>query len=272
MPSFNSDYLDYYAVIEQSSPDNSNMQILNSGTNFLRFRAGLQSFGHLNRNRRLWISSTMKQMLASPHVAELLSKGGIPGENGHPVPTVGQVTMERILTIDPNNMSHVIKSFEWNGEILYGIIDTLDEGPGSAGYKFMKNIEQGMDPSFSLRSVVPQRKNADGSITVTGPGRFVTYDRVILPSHEEAYIDKSVPIKNIITKDKFETVMESFTDLVLMNSDKVKRIIDNAEPALESAQITKEGMLTINTENEGKLFIKPEMKYRKEISGLMRSL
>lgn len=273
MPVLTDKYLDYYAVVEQTSPD-THIEILNTpnSVNFLRFRACLQSFGHLNRNRRLWMANIMKQMLSSPHVSELLSRGGIPGENGHPVPQTGQVTMERILTVDPNNMAHVIKSFDWQGNLLYGVIDTLDEGPGSAGYKFMKNIEQGLDPSFSLRSVVPQRKNADGSITVTGPGRFVTYDRVILPSHEEAYIDKAVPVKNIISKDKFETVMESYTDYVLASSDKVRQIIDNSEPALESAQITKEGFVSINTTNEGRLFMKPELKYRKEISDLMKNL
>src|SRR5574343_141836 len=269
-------YLDYYAVIEQSSPDNSDMKILathedNNGLNYLRFSACLQSFGKRNRNRRLWLDSTMKQMLAAPHVPELLQRGGIPGENGHPVPATGAVTMERILTIDPNNMSHVIKDFTWKGNLLYGTIETLDEGPNSPGNKFMRNIMQGMDPSFSLRSVVPQRKNPDGSIDVTGAGRFVTFDRVILPSHEEAYIDKSVPIKDIITKNNFETVMESFTDYMINNSDKVRMIIDKICPSIESSAIVNENCVTINTD-QGRVFIKPEMKYRKEISSLMRNL
>jgi hypothetical protein len=276
MSDYEDKYLDYYAVIEQSSPDNSDMKILdthedNNGLNYLRFSACLQSFGKRNRNRRLWLDSTMKQMLAAPHVPELLQRGGIPGENGHPVPATGAVTMERILTIDPNNMSHVIKDFTWKGNLLYGTIETLDEGPNSPGNKFMRNIMQGMDPSFSLRSVVPQRKNPDGSIDVTGAGRFVTFDRVILPSHEEAYIDKSVPIKDIITKNNFETVMESFTDYMINNSDKVRMIIDKMGPAMESAAIVNENCVTINTD-QGRVFIKPEMKYRKEISSLMRNL
>lgn len=276
MSDYEDKYLDYYAVIEQSSPDNSDMKILdthedNNGLNYLRFSACLQSFGKRNRNRRLWLDSTMKQMLAAPHVPELLQRGGIPGENGHPVPATGAVTMERILTIDPNNMSHVIKDFTWKGNLLYGTIETLDEGPNSPGNKFMRNIMQGMDPSFSLRSVVPQRKNPDGSIDVTGAGRFVTFDRVIPPSHEEAYIDKSVPIKDIITKNNFETVMESFTDYMINNSDKVRMIIDKMGPAMESAAIVNENCVTINTD-QGRVFIKPEMKYRKEISSLMRNL
>lgn len=273
---FNDKYNDFCVVIENTlSPEDRETQIIShkqdNELNFLRFRTCLQSFGRRNRNRRLWISKIMKQMLAEPHVNELLNAGGIPGENGHPVPPTGQVTMERILTIDPNNMSHVIRSFEWIGEKLYGIIDTLDEGPGTPGYKFMRNILQNIDPSFSLRSVVPQRKNPDGSIDVTGKGRFVTFDRVILPSHDDAYIDKTIPVKNIIKADRFETVMESYTDFVVESSDKVNRIIDKMEPVLESAMIDKNGVLSVNTK-EGRIFVAPETKYRREISSFMQNL
>lgn len=273
---YNDKFLDYYAVVEQTT-DPSPVQILDfkecNGLNYLRFRAGLQTFGHRNRNRRLWQSSHIKAMLQSDHVPELLSRSGIPGESGHPVPAVGNVTMERILTIDPNNMSHVIKAFEWSGDSkLYGIIETLDEGPGTPGYRFMRNILQKMDPSFSLRSIVPQRKNADGSTDVTGPGRFITYDRVILPSHSEAYIDKSVPIKNIITKSNFETAMESFGMDMIQRSEKVNRIIDNMYPAMESATVDKNGIFSITTETNGKLFIAPEAKHRNEIRNIMKNL
>lgn len=273
----NDNYLDYYAICEQTSPDDSDMKILEykenkNGLNYLRFRACLQSFGVRNRNRRLWQGVHMKRMLQEPHVPELL-KTGLPGENGHPVPATGQVTMERILTIDPNNMSHLIRAFEWEGDTrLYGIIETLDEGPGTPGYKFMRNILQGMIPAFSLRSIVPQRKNLDGSTDVTGAGRYITHDRVILPSHSDAYMDVTVPVKNIITKPKFETVMESFSTFIITNSDKVNKIIDNTDPVLESAIIDKNGILSLNTKNEGRLFIMPETKYKNEIKDIMKNL
>lgn len=274
---YKDDYLDYYVVVEQASPENREMQILEkvnniNGLNYLRFRTCLQSFGRRNRNRRLWVSPIMKKMLAEPHVSELLNKGGIPGENGHPVPDTGQVTMERILTIDPNNMSHRILSLEWVGEKLYGTVETLDEGPGTPGFKFMRNIMQGLDPSFSLRSIVPQRKNMDGSIDVTGPGRFITFDRVILPSHDDAYIDKSIPVKNVITKPQFETVMESFSDLILEKSEKVNRIIDKMQPAIESLTLDKNGIVGVNTEKEGRIYIAPETKFRNEIKSFMKNL
>lgn len=269
-------FLDYYAVIEQTS-EPSPVEILDfkdcNGLNYLRFRAGLQTFGYRNRNRRLWQAFHLKTMLKSDHVPELLNAGGIPGESGHPVPDNGDVTIERIMTIDPLKMSHVIRAFEWSGDTkLFGIIETLDEGPGTPGYRFMRNILQNIKPSFSLRSVVPQKKNSDGSIDVTGPGRFITYDRVILPSHEGAYIDESVPVKNIITKSKFNVVMESFGLEMLERSEKVGRIIDGMYPVMESVAIDTNGIFSVNTEKNGRIIVAPEAKHREEIKNIMKHL
>lgn len=275
---FNDNNLDYYSVVvEQTNPHTNKVEILDykegpNGLNFLRFRACLQTFGHRNRNRRLWLAHQMKAMLNEPHVNELLVNG-FPGENGHPIPPTGKVTMERIMTIDPNNMSHLMKSFEWVGDShLYSVIETLDEGPGSPGYRFMRNIMQKMNPSFSLRSVVPQRTNADGSIDVTGPGRFITYDRVILPSHVEAYIDKNIPVKNIVTRNEFEMAMENFTSFVIEHSTKVNKIIDKVDPVLESATMNDKGILTINSKKGGIMSIAPEAKYRREINNIIRNI
>ena len=274
---YNDNYLNYSIVIESSTPEEYRKpQIIEhresttrDGLNFLRFLTCLQSFRGRNRNRRLWTDLIIKSMLAAAHILELI-KVGWPGENGHPVPIVGQPTLERILTIDPNNMSHKINSINWRGDLLYGEIETLDEGLGSPGVRFMRNILQNIDPSFSLRSIVPQRKNADGSIDVTGPGRLVTYDRVILPSHMEAYIDKNIPIKNIITKTQFEMVMESMTEFILEKSNKVNKIIDGMSPAMESASLDKTGHLSIPTA-EGLIIVAPENKYRREIADIMTS-
>lgn len=142
---YNDNFLDYSVVIESQTEPNQGFELLHeektvNGLSFLRFKACLQTFGSRNRNRRLWLSKWMKMMLAATEVQELLREGGIPGENGHPVPPTGEVTMERILTIDPNNLSHVIKSFDWVGEnTLNGVIETIDDGNGP-GDKFKRSI------------------------------------------------------------------------------------------------------------------------------------
>lgn len=269
-------FLDYSIVIESNTEPNQGFEIIKDGKtkdglNFLRFKSCLQTFGNRNRNRRLWLSRWMKPMINAPEVQELIREGGVPGEAGHPVPDSGPVTMERILTIDPNRISHVIKEFIWTTDNqLDGIVETIDDGNGP-GDKFRRNILQGLPVSFSTRSVIPQRKNPDGSTDQTGPGRYVTSDRVFIPSHKEAYIDKSIPVKNICKKDHFETVMESFVSFTAERSEKTKRILDGMDPALESATMDKNGILTVPT-NEGIVCLYPELKYRKEFADIMKNM
>jgi len=269
-------YLDYSIVIESATEPNAGFEIIKEGKNgdgvsFLRFKTCLQTFGSRNRNRRLWLSKWMRIMLEVPEIKELLREGGVPGESGHPVPATGEITMERILTIDPNNVSHVIKSFNWiSDNRLDGEVETVDDvnGPGE---KFKRNIIQGLPVSFSTRSVIPQRKNPDGTVDQIGPGRYVTSDRVYVPSHKEAYIDKSIPVRNICQKSKFENVMESFISYTVAKSEKVNRIIDGMDPALETATMNKNGMISMRT-REGIVGIYPENKYRRELSDIMRNL
>ena len=271
---YDDNYLQYFVVMEQTTPEDNKVDIVSDGSkdglNFIRFSTCLQSFKGRNRNRRLWKAEQVRAMANDRPVQELLERGSFVGEAGHPVPMDGKVTIERILTIDPLRCSHRIISLSWpKPDEIHGIVETLDEGPGSPGDRFRRNVLQGIVPAFSLRSLVPQRKNADGSIDVISAGRLITYDRVYLPSHEEAYMDIDIPVKQIVTKSKFETVMESYCDFVTSHSDKVRRVIDDLEPALESACIDeKMGMISIPTA-EGHIFVAPEMKYRKDIQDLM---
>ena len=268
------DYNDYVIAIESTSEGPVEIikdQKNSDGVNFLRFKTCLQTFSARNRNRRRWYSKFSRPMFESPEIKELLREGGVPGENGHPVPPTGQVTIERILTIDPNNISHVIKEFIWpTNDKVDGIIETVDDidGPGS---RFRKNILQGLPVSFSTRSVIPQRKNSDGTIDQTGPGRYVCSDRVFLPSHKEAYIDKTIPVKDVVRRDKFQHVMESYSSFVAETSEKVSRILDRMDPVMEQSTMSGNGMISIPT-SDGIVGIYPEMKYRREFYDLMNNL
>lgn len=266
------DQYDFYIVMEATSPEGRQIQNLqevkDNGLNFLRFSACLQDFNGYNRNRRKWTAQIIKTMSEAPTVQELIHRGSFVGEQGHPVPSSGKVSVERIMNIDPDRTSHrIVKLFWPKPNEIHGIVETLDEGPGSPGDKMKRNILQGVQPAFSLRSLVPQRRNADGTIDVIGPGRMICYDRVYLPSHEGAYMDVDVPVKSVVTKSEFETVMESFTEHVMAHSDKIRTIVDKMEPAMESATLdTKTGLIGVNTK-EGRVLIAPETRYFEELRG-----
>lgn len=268
-------FMNYYAVIESAVPvEDREIEIIkcddsNSAT-FIRFRTCLQSFNGRNRNRRLWIQRFMEQMLNTKEVHEMLRIGGLPGEAGHPVPDIGQATVERILTIDPLRVSHYVTKFEWVGKKLYGIVETADDGEGAPGYRLRKFILQGKIPSFSERALIPQQKNRDGSSDQTGPGRHVGHDRVFLPSHDDAYMDTEFLIKSVTTKQNFETAMESYCNYVVERSEKVKQISDGLSPVMESAAIDINGSVSFDVP-DGKIIIPTERQYREELKDYMRS-
>ena len=263
--------LKFYAVMEQSTPEGAKATILSEGKgpngelHFLRFRQCLQSFGKLNRNRRLWKAEHIRESLKSPLITQYLKgKGGLPGENGHPVSTSenAKLSMERLVTIDPNNICLLLKDYEFQGDkLLFGTIETIDDGNGP-GNRFMRNILQGMEPAVSCRSLVPQKKNPDGTIEVLGPGRLICYDRVFVPSHEEAFRDTKAPMVNVTKSVSVTPAYEQMLDdsdlnqYVYANSDNAKNIMDGMEPVMESMAIDpKSLMLTVNTKEDGRLYI-----------------
>ena len=173
--------------------------------------------------------------------------------------------------IDPNNIAHLIRKLEWEGDRkVYGIVDTIDDvnGPGA---RFARNIMQGMTPSFSVRALVPQRKNQDGSIDVMPGGRVISYDRVILPSHKAAYRDKSVDIRAVTTTANYATTLESLLTYGLEKSDKLKYVLDNTDPIMESASFAN-GLFSVNTEKAGRIFVRPEKNVKDMIQGFMKDL
>lgn len=159
---------------------------------YLNFTTVLQEFNAQNRNRRTYYKEPMWESLNLPHIQELMRKNTWCGEAGHPMSD----DTKRILTIDPKLISHTIKKIWMQGNLLYGEIETLDDG-GGYGTKFTKNILQGQEPAFSLRALAQLVKMADGSSIVRTKSHIVTYDRVILPSHDKAYRDESVAIKKM---------------------------------------------------------------------------
>lgn len=268
----------YFAVMESTKPDDTSINILshieNNTIHSLRFSTCLQSFGKRNRNGRLWQKKYMEIALLSPMIHELMTKGDWAGENGHPIPDVGDPSINRIATINPNNICHKILNFEFRGDLLYGEIETIDDISGP-GMKFYKSIIQHMEPAFSLRSLVPQRKNSDGTIDVLGPGRVITYDRVILPSHEEAYRDINVDIRQVVSSSQYSEVMESLImPYIADHSDAFKYVTDGISPAMESSSYDhKNGLISIKTDdpNRSRIFIKAENDVQSHINDFMKN-
>ena len=151
------------------------------GLHFIRFPACLQTYDCWNRNNRNYHLAPMKKSWAAPHVQELIQRGDFFGENGHP----DSNSPKRIVTIDPKVACHRIKRIWFKGNAVYGDIETLNDD--LYGKQFMMHVLQCCEAAFSLRALVPLTKIDAVRSEIKQPGHIIAVDRVILPSHKDAY-------------------------------------------------------------------------------------
>ena len=175
---------------------------------YVTFETCLQSFDVFNRNRRNYALAPMMQAIQADHIQELLRKGTWVGENGHP----DSNDIKRIMSIDPTKICHRICDVEFRGKLLYGTIETLNDDIW--GKQFSKHILQGLEASFSLRALAAIQKLPDGRGIIKTKPHIVTYDRVVLPSHREAYMETDKPVRLTYSGGITESAsLESFNTL-----------------------------------------------------------
>lgn len=269
-------YLIMENVMEPTKP--TNLQVYDKGGLFyVKFNTYLQEFDRQNRNRRTYAKLPMLDSLNAPHVQELMSKRTWFGEAGHPM----EEDVKRILTIDPKLTSHRINSFYAEGNMLKGEVETLDDG--GYGTRMTKNILQGMEPAFSLRALAALTKRADGSSLVQSKSHIVTYDWVILPSHDKAYRDQTKPIQkvvqdiqndgNTVTESATIPVMESqLKNFIALESANVKLISNVCEVSSSPISLTPDLKHAVLKEGSSTFLVNIEDKIRHEVRGYFSRL
>lgn len=268
-----------YLVMESTSEPikPSNLQVYDKGGLFyVKFTTVLQEFNKQNRNKRIYMKEAMIPSLQAPHIRELIEKKSWKGEAGHPLTN----DVQRVLTVDPKLTSHKINNFWVEGNLLKGEVETLDDG--HYGTQMTKNILQGMEPAFSLRALASLVKQPDGTALVKTRCHIVTYDWVILPSHNTAYRDQSKPIQKIVKSinDDGNTVTESLVpviesqilDYIKMESHNVKLISNICEVAMESMTLSKDLKHVILKEGTNTYFVNIEEKIKRDIRRYMSNL
>ena len=220
---------------------------------YVTFRTVLQTFNKWNRNGREYMTEAMVPALNAPHLVELRRKKSWVGQNGHPT----QTTPQAVMNIDPTLICHKIDSIDVQGNTLYGQITTLDDDMW--GKQMTKHILQGMEVAFSLRALANIVKVDKRRGIVKTPPHIVTYDRVILPSHMEAYQDTSSGIKlhtsggeakNVVQESYVKEIaenevrsflMESVGNFVTEESERVKEIVKVFDVCYESVGFSNDG-------------------------------
>lgn len=260
-------------------------QVIDTTNNFyVTFRTILQTFNCFNRNNRNYMKEAMVPALNAPHLVELRAKKSWVGENGHPKST----NPVEVLAIDPKNICHKIDNIDIQGNTLWGQVSTLNDDMW--GRQMTKHILQGMEVAFSLRALASITKiDARRGMVKTQP-HIVCYDRVILPSHKEAYQDTSTPIalKSAICKgtvqeaweyrvDEQEArriITESAANFVKEESQRFKDIVNIFDVMYESIGFSADGksVFVSDTETKRTFCINLESYVDRQVSDVFRNL
>lgn len=223
------------------------------GIHFIRFPACLQTYNVWNRNNRKYNLEPMRKSWSAPHIQELIQRGDFFGENGHP----DSNSPKRIVTIDPKVSCHRITRVWFKGNAIYGDIETLNDD--LYGKQFMMHVLQSCEAAFSLRALVPLTKIDATRSEIRQPGHIIAVDRVILPSHKDAYQvpgdiemikstqaleSANLPVlpKGQTNEDSITEVTESceFLDYLTEQSFNLKTVINNFEVTAESMHYDKD--------------------------------
>jgi hypothetical protein len=158
-------------------------QISKRNENTVEFIAVLQEANRPNRNGRIYRKEVLEQALAAPYVQERLRTNSFFSECGHPMDT----SVQRQMTIDQRNIACLIKEFWWEGDLLKAKVETANTAIG----RDMKGlIEQGSRVAFSLRAQGNVHHDPMLNATVVeAPIQIATYDWVVNPSHDKAFLE-----------------------------------------------------------------------------------
>lgn len=220
-----------YVIMENDNTFNEvkNLQPIHNGIlTYVRFETILQSLDCVNRNKRYYKKEAMIESLSDPRITELIRNNKFKGEAGHPV---GQ-PLARIGAVQPTNTCHRITKWWIDGNLIRGIVETLDDGEGCPGTKLTRAILQDENPSFSYRGMAPIVKKGNISYVNSRP-TTITYDEVNLPSHPEAYaeVKKTIVNKSIDTGDKqtrdIATTMVTTESADILFDDKSIAVYEN---------------------------------------------
>lgn len=168
------------------------------GRFYVIFEAVLQSFGIMNRNKRMYDAQNVWNCIQTDEqIQTLLKNNSWIGEADHPAACIQgeELTMQRISVPDMNNSSHYIRKPRLEGNLLLGTIQT-DSGTKSGMNMAIKIVDGKIVPCFSAR--VLGALTHRGSQPIVNVRKLVTYDWVLYPSHREAQAKITQPLQESV--------------------------------------------------------------------------
>jgi hypothetical protein len=229
-----------YLILE-SAIITDDVKVVSDNVQYTVIEANLQEADRPNRNKRLYGFSCLNEaVFESPYINERLRTRSLYGEAGHPL----SPEMERQLYIDQTRISHIISKIWWEGKILKGIVESAMT---EVGRDFQGLIRQKSQVAFSMRGVGPIKENKKEFVEIKKPLSILTWDWVIHPSHDIAYMKsilKENTISGMIKNDQIilsEGALIQLKDYAVSTSKNVKKISEEFEIGIKNTSISEDG-------------------------------
>jgi hypothetical protein len=170
------------------------------------FRCPIQSVDEVNQNHRLYPSGVLSEGMGS--CESRMKRRAFYSELDHPIPTGNDnVDGIRQTTVSLEKVSHIIRSYEFKNNHLFGEMETTSTPNGGILLGLLKD-RTGV--GFSMRGLAELERKQDYN-EVKSPLTIIAFDAVSMPSHKSAVVD--------FNEMKFEqkVLFESPSGLVCFN-------------------------------------------------------
>lgn len=229
---------------------------------YVTFDAVLQSFGVMNRNKRIYeAANIMDKIDNDDYIQDQLRKNCWMGEIDHPAATKEgeSLTLNRISNPDMKLTSHYIRKPRLNGNLLEATIQTDSSNPNGMNMA-IKIVDGKIVPCFSARVLgALQNKNGQPVVNVK---KLITYDWVLYPSHKEAEAKITQPVLESVqaAANMTNSVVIFLPELARMaavNSKEANWLCESFGLSMNDiVGITSTGNSVVITENEN-VYIQP---------------
>lgn len=212
----------------------------------------LQEADEVNRNRRFYAKEELFPQITSPRITELLNKGELRAENGHPL----SKDIVRQSQIDPNNTVAIFLKLWTEGNFIKAFVRGTNNAKGE---EFNSDLLDGFKPAWSLRAL--------GSIENTNRGaevkglKIITWDRVIYPSHPRAYTQGLVTegCSGIIEKDDpgmlIPITNQNVIDYIKEESANYKNVLEQFELMYDHIELINNNSQVKLTSKDGNIYV-----------------
>ena len=217
----------------------------------------IQTAEEENRNGRCYLHADLLREINCPRTIELLSTGNMLSENGHPMDT----SMVRQQTIEPNNtVARFLKIWMEGNNVMAQFKGTNN----SKGEEFDQDLREGIKPSWSLRALGSLANH--GGRNIVENLRVITWDRVIYPSHPNAYttrlVTESAAVKAAVTEAEnmnkngmlIPITNESILSYIKTESANINSLLSQIDFMYESTKLIKPNQVQLVAKT-GDIFI-----------------